>query len=126
MPSHLHLIFSANGGNPGGLLGKFKEFTSKILRQAIEENVQESRREWILWMMRQAAIQNSSVSEYQFWQHHNQPIELWSRKVREQKIAYIHNNPVKAGFVSEPQHWRYSSAIDYCGQKGLIELDVLW
>jgi REP element-mobilizing transposase RayT len=126
MPSHMHMIFSARDGNPGALLGRFKEYTSKALRKAIQENVVESRREWLLWMMKRAASQNSSVSEYQFWQHNNQPIELWSRKVIEQKINYIHNNPVKAGFVMEPQHWRYSSAIDYCGGRGLVELDVLW
>jgi hypothetical protein len=77
-------------------------------------------------MMQRAATKNSGVSEYQFWQHHNQPIELWSEKVTGQKINYIHNNPVKAGFVMEQQHWGYSSAIDYCGGKGLVELDAVW
>jgi putative transposase len=37
---------------------------------------------------------------------------------------YIHQNPVEAGFVNEAEHWKYSSAIDYCGGKGL--LDVLF
>lgn len=30
------------------------------------------------------------------------------------------------GFVSVPEHWRYSSAIDYSGGKGLIEIDFVW
>ena len=39
-----------------------------------------------------------------------------------QKLDYIHNNPVEAGSVAEPEHWLYSSAIDYSGGKGLLEV----
>ena len=31
----------------------------------------------------------------------------------EQKRAYLHNNPVKRGWVGEPEHWRYSSAHEW-------------
>ena len=31
------------------------------------------------------------------------------------KIKYIHENPVKRGYVDEATHWRYSSARDYEG-----------
>ena len=37
-------------------------------------------------------------------------------------LDYIHNNPIEAGFVSEPWHWKYCSAIDYDGGKGLIDI----
>jgi len=57
-----------------------------------------------------------------FWQQHNQPIELWSNKVIDQKIEYIHNNPVSAGFVTKPYEWKYSSAKNFAGEKGLLEL----
>jgi len=50
---------------------------------------------------------------------------LWSTAVIEQKADYLHDNPVAAGFVNEAWHWKYSSAIDYCGDKGLIDLDEL-
>ena len=102
MPSHIHLIFRAKENNPGQVLGRFKEFTSKQLAEAIEQNSTESRRECMLWMMQRAAMKNSSVSKLQFWQHHNKPIELWSIDVIEQKVKYIHENPMKAGFVLEP------------------------
>ena len=42
-----------------------------------------------------------------------------------QKLDYIHNNPVVAGFVSQAEHWRYSSAMDYYGGKGMLEIDLL-
>ena len=41
----------------------------------------------------------------------------------ETKRDYIHYNPVKRGYVDLPEHWRYSSARDYLGDAGLIEID---
>lgn len=125
MTSHVHLIIRARDSNPGDLLRDFKTYTSKRIQQLIEENAQESRREWMLWMMKRAGQKNSNVEHRQFWQQHNKPIELWSAKVIDQKVDYIHKNPVEAGFVSEPEHWKYSSAIDYSGGKGLLKIDFI-
>lgn len=125
MPSHVHLIIRAKEQNPEIVLGRFKEFTSKKLVEQIKENPQESRKEWLLWMFERAGSKSSNVSKYQFWQHHNKPIELWSPEVIDQKVDYIHKNPVVAGFVNEPWHWRYSSALDYSGSKGLLEIDFV-
>jgi REP element-mobilizing transposase RayT len=125
MSSHVHLIFNARDNNPEVILGRFKEFTSKQLVKAISENPQESRKEWLLWMFKRAASKSSNVTNYQFWQHNNQPIELWSPKVTEQKADYLHNNPVEAGLITEAWHWKYSSAIDYSGGKGLIDVEYL-
>ncbi|WP_205502233.1 REP-associated tyrosine transposase [Rufibacter psychrotolerans] len=124
MPSHVHLLFRAKENNPSALLKDFKTHTSKQLQKAIAENMQESRKEWMLWLMERAGLKNSNVQKRQFWQQHNQPVELWSPAVIEQKLQYIHLNPVEAGFVSEPHHWKYSSALDYSGGKGLIEIDL--
>ncbi|MEZ5084265.1 MAG: hypothetical protein R2750_12595 [Bacteroidales bacterium] len=52
--------------------------------------------------MGEAAAELSNVKHYQFWQQHNKPIELWSNSVIDQKLDYLHNNPVEAGFVIEP------------------------
>ena len=101
----------------------FKGFTSKKMLQTIEENNQESRREWMLWMMERAGSKNSNVKNRQFWQQHNKPIELWSNEVIDLKVDYIHNNPVVSGFVCEPAHWKYSSARNYAGEKGILEID---
>lgn len=58
--------------------------------------------------------------KYQFWRQDNKPIELWSNHVMAQKIRYIHNNPVKQGYVFRPEDYRYSSAVDYSGEKGVL------
>jgi hypothetical protein len=43
----------------------------------------------------------------------------------DQKVDYIHNNPVIADFVTEAHHWKYSSAIDYSGGKRVLEIDFV-
>lgn len=106
-------------------VGRFKEYTAKKIVKSISENIQESRKEWLLWMSKRTAAKSSNVKSYQFWQHNNQPIELWSEKVIEQKVDYIHYNPVEAGFITGPEYWKYSSAIDYAGGKGLVEIEFL-
>jgi len=40
----------------------------------------------------------------------------------DQRLQYLHFNPVAAGFVQEPHHWKYSSAIDYSRGKGLLDI----
>lgn len=125
MPNHVHLIFSAKDKNPGDLLRDLKSFTSKKIQKLILENPQESRKEWMVWMMRRAGAKNSNIKGMQLWQQHNKPIELWSPAVINQKLDYIHLNPVEAGFVTESYYWKYSSAIDYSGGKGLLEIDYV-
>jgi putative transposase len=125
MSSHIHLIIRAKENNPEVVLGRFKEYTSKHLQKSIIENTQESRKEWMLWMMERAGLKSSNIKNRQLWQHSNKPIELWSPHVIDQKVDYIHNNPVEAGFVIEPWHWKYSSAIDYSGGKGILEIDYI-
>ena len=72
------------------------------------------------------AAKSSNTTNNQFWRHDNKPIELWSNEVIQQKIEYIHNNPVEGGFVFRPEDYKYSSAIDYAGQKGIIENVVVF
>lgn len=125
MPSHIHMIFRDSNGNPSKLLKELKTYTSKRLRKEIYDNPLESRKKWILDMMLEAGEKRSNVKNYQFWQQHNQPIELYSNHVIEQKIDYVHNNPVESGFVIEPHEWKYSSARNYSGEKGFVEVCVI-
>lgn len=93
--------------------------------QTIQENTQESRREWMLWMMERAGKKNSNVMNRQFWQQDNHPIEIWSLKVFEQKLDYIHYNPVESGFVTDPLDWKYSSARNYGNNdQTILEIDL--
>ena len=51
-------------------------------------------------------------------------VELTSNEMMDQKLDYIHMNPVKAGFVDEPESYLYSSARDYAGRKGFIRYKI--
>jgi putative transposase len=125
MPSHVHLIFRSSFGDPSGLMRDFKGFTSRKLLKVIEENPHESRKEWLLWMFERAGKKNSNVKHRQFWQQNNQPIEIWSLKVFDQKLTYIHQNPVEAGFVTESIDWKYSSARNYGNNDHtILEIDM--
>ncbi|MEJ5050044.1 transposase [Chryseobacterium culicis] len=125
MPSHVHLLFRSEKCQPSELIRDFKGFTAKKLLQAIEDNTQESRKEWLLWMFKKAGSQNSNIKKYQFWQQNNMPLEIWSLKVFEQKLNYVHQNPVESGFVMEPWEWKYSSARNYCDDyERILEIDV--
>lgn len=106
-------------------IGEMKSFTSRSLRKAIEDNVGESRKEWLIEMMKQAGLDNNNNNDWQLWQQHNQPIELKNPEIFHQKLQYIHDNPVEAGFVEKEEDYLYSSARDFNGRKGLIELSYI-
>ncbi len=126
MPSHVHLIFRDDKENPSTLLRDFKKHTAKKMIASIQENPQESRKEWLLSMMKHAAKKKGNIAQYQFWQHHNKPIELWSSKVIKQKLDYIHNNPVESGFVTDPVDWKYSSARNLADDSdAILEIDFI-
>ena len=125
MTSHVHLIIGTHGKNMEDILRDFKSFTSRSLKIAIQENPVESRKEWMLSMMEDAGTKNSNNNDFQFWQQDNHPIELWDNYMMEQKLEYIHMNPVAAGFVSSPEDYVYSSARDYAGEKGLLEIILI-
>jgi putative transposase len=69
MPSHVHLVFRSTTQKPEELIRDFKSFTSKELIKLIQDNPQESRKEWLLNSFKKAANANSNNSVNQFWQN---------------------------------------------------------
>jgi putative transposase len=125
MPSHLHLIARAESGNSlSDIMRDFKKFTSKKIVKEISV-INESRQEWLLDKFEFAGRINPKIKENKFWQDGLHPICLETNKFMEQKMNYIHNNPAEAGFVYEPEHYVYSSAINYSGGKGLIDVEFI-
>ena len=121
MSNHLHMIISCNGENKlSNIIRDFKKFTSRKIVLAIEKNQVESRKRWLVHLLRRGAA--GVKSEIAFWRDDNHPEEIYSSEFFFIKMEYIHDNPVKAGYVSIPEHWVWSSAGDFYGKKGLIEL----
>ena len=122
MTSHVHLIIGTKGNPLQNIMRDLKRPTTEALHTSIQTNLIESRREWMLWMMERAAKKNSNTAKFQLWQPESHPIQLINNKMAHQKLDYIHNNPVEAGFVTKAEEWKYSSAINYYGGKGLLEI----
>jgi len=80
------------------------------------------RKEWMLKAMHKSGRAKTNNKDFQFWMQHNHPIEMNSNEIIDSRLKYIHQNPVTAGFVDEPKEWRYSSARDYEGEKGFIDI----
>jgi putative transposase len=124
MSNHLHLVLPAKNHDLSKVLGDFKRFTSNQLIQAITENPGESRKAWMLRVIREQGERNSRNESNQFWRQDNHPVELYSPAFVFQKINYIHQHPVKAGIVDHAWEYLYSSARDYRLMKKCGLLDV--
>ena len=130
MTNHLHLIVRAKDGFMlENIMRDYKKITSKAVIKAITENPQESRKEWLLkgFKINNKHSENNLEQEkeyYRFWQDGNHPIELHTNEVIEEKINYIHKNPVIMGFVFREIDFMYSSAVNYAGEKGVLNIDI--
>ena len=117
MSNHIHFIASAvEGYSLSDIIRDFKRHTATTILHSLRQDNFESRREWLLRMF---AIDNE---RYRLWADGNDPKIIYSNAFFDQKMNYIHNNPVKAGIVSEAEHYLYSSAVDYAGGKGMLGL----
>ncbi|MBI1767135.1 MAG: transposase [Bacteroidetes bacterium] len=125
MPSHLHMIVSTKGEKLSDIMRDFKKFTSKELIRAME-HINESRKEWILELFSDVADHLKRVSKYKLWQDGNHPELLMSARFTQQKLDYLHDNPVADEIVDEPEEYRYSSARDYYSKKkGYLEVEII-
>ena len=119
MSNHIHMLVKSEKEELSNTIRDFKSYTSKVILHAIQET-DESRREWMLRQFKFATFRHKRNDQYQFWSHDNHAVLVFSGKFLEQKLNYIHNNPVRAGIVSKPEDYRYSSARDYGDEEGLI------
>ena len=127
MSNHVHLIIRKNGiQKVENIMRDLKKYSAFRILKEIKENTGESRKDWMLYLFSKAGQSNSNNKIHQFWRQDNHPIELdFHSNIFEQKLNYIHENPVEAGIVKKATDYLYSSAIDYEDGKGLIEIDVL-
>jgi putative transposase len=120
MENHLHLIASA--ADLSKEMGNFKSFTARqIIDTYIEQDAQH-----ILEQLERWKRPYKHDRQHQFWQEGSHPQRIQGIAMMRQKITYIHNNPVKRGWVDEPTHWRYSSARNYADQPGLLDIQTDW
>jgi REP element-mobilizing transposase RayT len=125
MSNHMHLVAQAAEGSIGlsGLIRDFKRHTSKQITLWMISSKKESRRNWMLERFKSNANQTYRNDTFQVWKHGSKPKHLFNQEIFEQKVHYIHMNPVKAGLVRFSHDYLYSSAGNYAGREDNI-MDV--
>ena len=125
MSSHIHLIISKTGElSLSEILRDLKKYTNKKIVDLLDQ-INESRREWLLEAFKKEADKIKRNTKYKVWQDGNHPVLLDTNTMMQQRLDYIHNNPVEAGIVNEPEQYVFSSARDYAGQKGLMDVEFI-
>jgi hypothetical protein len=104
------------------VMQSFKSFTARRIIDLLETRAADV----LLRQLRAHKLRHKTRSEYQLWQEGSRPKQISSEEMMWQKLEYIHNNPLERGYVDDPLHWRYSSARNYAGQAGLIEVITDW
>ena len=125
MTNHVHVIMRSKEGNLSEIVRDIKRFTSRQIMKGIHNNPKESRRSWLELVFRYHAKFNKRVGEKQLWTHENHAVELYTNNMIETRLNYIHDNPVRAGIVENPEDYLYSSARNYADMDFLIEIDFL-
>lgn len=99
MTNHIHLLCETPKGNLIEIVSSFKRFTTKEIFR-------------ILRLLRGSPSRKKGYKN-QIWQRENYPELVESEKFFQQKLYYIHENPVKEGYVDFEENWVYSSARNY-------------
>ncbi len=109
---------------PHGTFRDFKKITANEIIKCMRD-INESRREWILKQFIDEGAPLTRIAHYKVWQDENHPIELAINKMSEERLRYLICNPVEAGLVWRADDYCYSSAIDYAGGKGYIDVEMI-
>ena len=101
MPEHIHLLISEpNVGTPSTVMQVLKQRVSRALHRR-RRRVRSGQK--CLW-------EEAPVRKYQpFWQRRFYDFNVWSAKKKNEKMNYMHFNPVKRGLVTHPKDWLWSS-----------------
>jgi len=120
LENHCHFILQSPALDRD--IARYKSYTARALIQYLDQhNIRQ-----ILEQLAFYKKAHKNDRAYQFWQEGVHPEWIQSDEMMKQKIDYIHHNPVKRGYVDQAEYWRYSSARDYAGQSGLLEVCRQW
>ena len=123
MPNHLHMIVGRSGiMNIEDIIRDLKKYTSVHLTKALKN--QKMYKELSVFQL--AAEESKKHQYYKVWQDGFHPVVLDSNKLIDQKLDYIHYNPVSAGITELPEEFVYSSAKDYYTEdSGMVEIEII-
>ena len=120
LENHLHMVVQSNDLQKS--MESFKQYTAKEVLDILKRGN-------VTTILDQLAFYKKAHHKektYQVWEEGYQPKLMQTDTMMKSKIEYIHENPVKRGYVDDAVHWRYSSARDYEEGSGLIEVERFW
>ena len=119
MPEHIHLLISEpKVGNPSVVMKVLKQRVSRALRR---RRKRVSTAQMRLWEERPAQ------SYARFWQRRFYDFNVWSARKKNEKMNYMHFNPVQRGLARGPGDWIWSSCRFYWKrEKGLCPPNPEW
>ncbi len=117
LENHLHFI--GHAPRLDRCVARFKSFTARSLIDLLQRHNAQT----LLKRFTFAKKAHKRDREHQVWQEGSHAELILSDEMMREKLEYIHNNPVKRGYVDRPEYWRYSSARNYLGREGLIAID---
>ncbi|KEI73147.1 REP-associated tyrosine transposase [Endozoicomonas elysicola] len=121
LENHLHLL--AQSPQLDKDIARFKAYTARQLIDYLKQRKVST----ILDQLAFYKKKHKSDRVLQFWQEGSRPEWVIDEDMMSQKVEYIHQNPVKRGYVDFPEHWRYSSARNYAGcEDRLLDVITVW
>jgi REP element-mobilizing transposase RayT len=120
LENHIHFIASAT--DLAKEVGDFKSYTARRIIDYLSDRRVRS----LLEGFEYHKARHKTDRRFQFWQEGSQPKMIETETMLRQKLEYIHNNPVKRGYVSDTTHWRYSSARNYARIESLVDVTTDW
>lgn len=119
LENHLHL--AASSEDISKQIHDFKSYTARRIIDYLSDQGFSS----ILDQLRLNKKVHKIHQEFQLWQEGSHPIIMFNQEILNQKLDYIHYNPVRRGYVDDPAYWRYSSYHDYHGKAGLLPVEII-
>lgn len=115
MTNHIHLIIESS--NVIKFVHNYKTYTTTGIGKLLKDD----NRRYIPKLIKNSFSRKPGNS-FQIWQQDNYPELIETSKFLNQKITYIHDNPIKKGYVNRPENWKYSSASAYIGEQCILPI----
>ena len=123
MSNHAHYLLSADPEKSlSDIMRDFNTHTSRQITALLKKEGKTN----LLKVFKDAADAEGRGNDYKVWQEGFHPIAVETGHFVAQKLKYLHDNPVRKGYVDQPEHWRYSSARNYLlGDDSVIAVECL-
>ena len=118
MSNHIHVIWRiGNNEEKEKVQQSFMKYTAQMMLKEIRNNHPKVLSYFYV---------GAQDRKYQIWERNALSIEIHSNEVMQQKMNYVHQNPVKAGIVANEIEYQYSSALHYKSEQAVWDFITKW